>query len=349
MPKFILTRTPLRLSMGGGGTDIEAFFKKNGGFWTSAAIDKYVRLTFNLRWEEHFVVKHGTSVDRVSKIQDITNTLISGSLIYLQMDKYLRDYNGRAHGLEINIVSDVPGHSGLGVSGAITVGCLQALHVFRGDMTVSKEQLAREAYEVEHELGGSKSTGYQDQYIAAFGGINSFEVTRGGLVDILPILLDAHILGELEGNIMLFGTGLNRPETADQTLKAQTKTIESTNHSIEEKYLEQIKKIGLEQREALLNHNPRRFGELLDVHWEAKKKYSRHVAKPEIDEVYQEVKKIGALGGKVIGAGTVGAFWMFYCEGADAKIKLRQIMQKRELKEMPWKFTFDGSSIVYAE
>jgi len=343
MYRMLLGKVPLRLSMGGGGTDIASFYSAEGGFWTSAAISLYVRISVNRRWSEHWIVKYSDKVQMVKIIDEIKHNLIRECLKLVDASTWLK-----GKGLEMNIISDVPGSSGLGVSGAITVNLLQILHAMKGD-NLSRKKLAEEAYHVEHDLCGSKATGKQDQYIAAFGGITSFEVTRNGYVDVYPLELETRTIFELSENLVLFGTGLSRLKSANETLKDQGLAPTQNGKKLSKlDYLKKIKEIGLEQLDAMKNGNIRKFGELLDVHWETKKLYSDHTSNPEIDGMYEMAKQAGAIGGKVVGAGTVGAYWLFYVE-ADKKASLRNAMQEYNLEEVPWSFVEHGSMIAYCE
>lgn len=342
MSRMLLGKVPLRLSMGGGGTDLESFYCRDGGYWTSAAISLFVRLTVSRRWSHHYVIKYSDKVQRAEDPSEIEHAITREALKLLEAPKWLK-----GKGLETNIISDVPGSSGLGVSGAICVNFLHVLHTMKGD-NVSRKELAEEAYHVEHDLCGSTATGKQDQYIAAFGGITSFEVTRKGYVDIYPVELDMRVRFELNENLVLFGTGISRPTSANETLKSQGLERSDGKKLSKVDYLKKIKEIGLEQREALLEGNVRAFGELLDSHWQVKKSYSDHVANPAIDGVYADAKEAGAIGGKVIGAGTIGAYWLFYVE-PDKKASLRNKLYKHGLEEVPWNFVEDGSMISYCE
>lgn len=353
---MLISQTPLRLSMGGGGTDVAAYFQTHGGFWTSAAINQFVYLTVNVRIDNGYVIKYSDLSERVEEIENINHNLIREILKFMRFHQWNHRLF-RTRGLEINVMSDAPTKSGLGVSGSMTVGLLQILHQLKGEASISVRDLAEEAYYIEHDLVGSTSTGKQDQYIAAFGGVTSFEIDPAGRVTPYPLELDRHTLAELEGNIILFGTKLERKETAEESLKRVTKKINhQKNNSIDkiltgetqiseyEKYLTEIKKIGLAQREALLKHQPKKFGELLDEHWEVKKQYSG-APDPAVDKAYQLAKKAGALGGKVIGASSKGAFMLFYAE--TGKDKIRQIMAELGMIEVPWAFEFSGSRIVH--
>lgn len=342
MYRMLLGKVPLRISLGGGGTDIESFYALEGGYWTSAAISLYVRISVNRRWSEHWIVKYSDKVQMVSSISEINHAIIRESLLLLDAEKWLK-----GKGLEMNIISDVPGSSGLGVSGALTVNLLQILHSMKGD-NLPRKELAEEAFHVEHDLCKYEATGKQDQYIAAYGGITSFEVTRSGYVDVYPVELDPRIVFELNENLVLFGTGISRAKSANETLQEQGLASSAGKKLSKVDYLRQIKEIGLAQNKAMLSGDVRQFGELLDAHWEVKKMYSEHIANDAIDGIYNVAKEAGAIGGKVIGAGTVGAFWLFYVE-ADKKASLRNALKSYSLEEVPWTFVEHGSMIAYCE
>lgn len=344
--RMLVCQTPVRLSMGGGGTDVAAYYEKFGGFWTSAAINQFVYLTVNVRNDNNYVIKYSNVSERVTSIDEIEHAFFRNSLKFMQFDQWKHPLF-RTRGLEMNVISDVKSKSGLGVSGAMTVGLLQILHTLRGEKTISSLDLAEEAYHVEHDLVGSTSTGKQDQYIASFGGITSFEINKTGEVKVIPLELHRHVVSELEDNIMLFGTRLERQMTAQEALAKATANVGtsqggSTNH--QENYLSTIKEIGLAQRDALLNGQPDKFGQLLHDHWEVKKQYSG-AADPAIEHAYNLARQAGAFGGKVIGASTQGAYMMFYSPAG--KDKLRDIMDDLGMVEIPWSFEFNGSRIVH--
>lgn len=346
---MLVAQTPVRLSMGGGGTDVAAYYEKFGGFWTSAAINQFVYLTVNVRNDNNYVIKYSNVSERVPSIAEIKHEYFRNALQMLGFGEWHHPLF-RTRGLEINVISDVQTKSGLGVSGAMTVALLQILHTLKGDATVSMLQLAEEAYHVEHDLVGSTSTGKQDQYIAAHGGITSFEINQQGVVKVIPLELNRHTISELEDNIVLFGTQLERKVTAQEALAKVTAQMEKTTSSSgsgngnQENYLSTIKDIGLAQRNALLNSQPDEFGRLLDEHWKVKQAYAGS-ADPAIENAYRLAKEAGALGGKVIGASTQGAYMLFYAPAG--KEKLRPIMADLGMLEIPWSFEFTGSRIIH--
>jgi D-glycero-alpha-D-manno-heptose-7-phosphate kinase len=343
--RMLISQTPVRLSMGGGGTDVAAYYEKYGGFWTSAAINQFVYVTVNSRHDDTYVIKYSNVSEQVTAIEEIKHDIIREALSFMNFDSWHHPLF-RTRGLEINITSDVQGKSGLGVSGAITVGLLSILHQLKGE-SYHQAKIAEEACHVERDLVGSKSTGKQDQYIAAYGGITSFDVDTEGNVTAAPLDLDRHTLSELGDNIVLFGTRLKRRGTAEEALQKVTKQLETKSDNADNayaEYLHRIKQIGIQQRDALLARNPDEFGVLLDTHWEVKKQYSDHTDEA-IDRAYELAKKAGVLGGKVIGASSQGAYMMFYC--THHKEKLRPIMEELDMIEIPWSFEFSGSRIIH--
>lgn len=339
---MLLSKTPLRLPIGGGGTDVPAYYEidQEGGFWTAATIDLYVHVTVGLRIDNSYIVKYSTNVERVESVDEIQGDHIRCTLTSMKIDKWQHPLYG-TNGMEINVISDVQSRSGLGVSSAMIVGLLQILHLVKGETGIDLRALAEEAYHIEHDLVGDTSTGKQDQYAAALGGIRSYDVDRSGYVRPIDLNMDRHTQAELEGNLILFGTQLKREATAHESIQqAHDKDPESYHQ-----YLTQIKEIGREQRKALLAKQPDRFGELMDEHWKVKKQYGGS-PDPRIDEAYDEARKAGALGGKVIGAATQGGYMIYYCP-AQAKMDLRAIMQKLGMVEIPWGFEFSGSQIVH--
>lgn len=321
-----------------------AYYEKDleGGFWTAATIDLYVRVTIELRIDNYYIVKYSTTVERVNSVEEIENPHIRCTLTKMGMDKWRHPRYG-TNGMEINIVSDVQSKSGLGVSSAILVGMLQILHQVNGEVGIDLRALAEEAYHVEHDLVGDLSVGKQDMYAAAIGGIKSFEVDRSGYVRVMDLQMDTHTTAELEGNLIMFGTKLDRQATASESIQQAHDRNPESYH----KYMTEIKEIGRQQRQALLAGHPDEFGKLMDDHWTVKKKYGGS-PDPKIDEAYEEAMKAGALGGKVVGAATQGGYMIYYCPPS-AKMDLRNIMQKLGMNEIPWGFEFSGSQIVHAD
>lgn len=324
---MIITRTPVRISLGGGGTDLASYYSKYGGFLIAAAIDKHIFVTVNKRFEESIRISY-SKTEIVDKIEDIRHPIVKEGLRLL-------GYDGS---LEITTIADVPANIGLGTSSSFTVGLLNALHTYKRE-SITMKVLAEEACKIEIDIL-KEPIGKQDQYMAAFGGITCLIFSKNGEVTVTPLNISPDALEELERHIMLFYTGIRR-NTAD-VLSEQNKASEKDDRKVIE-CLHKIKEIGEETKVALESGNVHRFGELLDVHWHTKKNLSHKVSRPEIDRWYALARQNGALGGKIMGAGG-GGFFMFYVEGN--KNRLRQAMREENLKEMRFKFDLEGSKVL---
>jgi len=349
----VMSKSPLRFSMGGGGTDVAHYYEKRGGAWTSATISLYVRGTLHVNGLGGCIIKYSDKVERVSDIHDIQgNDLMRETLLFMEMDRW-QHRNFPTTGIEINTFSDAPSRSGLGVSGAMTVGLLQMLHMIKDGGIPPPDVIAAEAYEIEHNRAGSTGVGWQDQLIAAHGGIATFEISTQGEIVYEQLQLDPHTVAELQNNLILFGTKLERLKTADQALK---QVHEAPNELSEEEkvqrenkqlgYLDQIKAIGQEQLQALRSGQTVKFGALLDEHWQVKTQYAGEPA-PEVAAAYKKARHAGALGGKIIGASTQGSFMFFYCPAE--KAELRKIMESLGMTEIRWQFDFGRSHIAYMD
>jgi len=324
---MILSRTPVRLPLGGGGTDLASYYSRFGGFFVSAAIDKYNYIAVKRRFEDGFRISY-SKTEIVDRIEDIQQPIIREALKLVDV----RDY------LEIVSIADVPGRAGMGGSSSYAVGVLNALHSYKME-NVSRQTLAEEACRIEIDIL-KEPIGKQDQYVAAFGGINCYEVERDGAVRVDPLQLSSHSIAELESNLLLFYTGIKR--NASQILERQKRDEEKgVKHVIDS--MHKIKEIGYEVRDALKCGNLHHFGELLDLHWQTKKNLSNQVSNERIDQIYEIAKRSGALGGKIMGAGG-GGFFMFYSE--NEKDRLRKAMSREGLKEVRFRFDFEGSKII---
>jgi D-glycero-alpha-D-manno-heptose-7-phosphate kinase len=242
-------------------------------------------------------------------------------------------------GIELVSIADVPSNCGLGTSSSFTVSLLNALHNYKRDF-VNQKQLAQEACHIEIDIL-KEPIGKQDQYIAAFGGLTCLTFEKDGEVIVEPLKISNEGLDRLEGNILLFHTGIER--SASEILAEQdTKSQKDDPDMVEN--LHRIKEIGLETRRVLEKGDIDALGELLHVHWETKRKRSNNITSPFIDECYETARKSGALGGKIMGAGG-GGFFMFYCNNSD-KARMSQAMKKMGLKLMKFRFDFEGAKIL---
>jgi D-glycero-alpha-D-manno-heptose-7-phosphate kinase len=326
---MIITRTPFRITLGGGGTDLPSFYRDHGGFILAVAIDKYMYVNVNTPIvDDKIRVKYSQSelVDHVDQVQ---HTLAREALRYFNI----------ARGIEIVSLADIPAGTGLGSSSAYLVGLLNAMHALAQN-PVGPERLAEEACHIELDIL-KKPIGKQDQYMAAFGGLTVLDIARDGKVHVTRLGLDGEILEALEHNILMFYTHDMRDATA---ILSKQDSAAKRNDQVVVWSLTEIKEIGIEICSAIARGNLRRFGELLDVHWQSKKRLSEGVTNPQIDAWYELAKRHGAIGGKISGAGG-GGFLMLYCE--DSKAQLREAMRAAGLRELNSRFDFEGSKVIF--
>lgn len=325
---MIISRAPVRVTLGGGGTDLKSYYSKYGGFLIAAAINKYVFVTANQRFYDSIRLSY-SQTEIVDSVNEIKHRIFREALKFLGISK----------GIELVSIADVPANCGLGTSSSFTVSLLNALHAYKRDF-VTQRQLAEEACHLEIDILG-EPIGKQDQYIAAFGGITCLTFEKNGEVIVEPLQISYEALGQLESNILLFHSGVER-SASEILLEQDEKSKKDAPEVIEN--LHQIKEIGLETRKALETGDIDKLGELLNVHWETKKKCSQKMTDPFIDECYEVARKNGALGGKIVGAGG-GGFFMFYCNNSD-KPRLYQAMKKMGLKSMKFQFDPEGAKIL---
>lgn len=326
---MIITRTPFRLTLGGGGTDLPSFYHQHGGFILAVAIDKYMYLNINTPIVDDKVRIRYSQSELVDRADEVQHTLAREALRYFKIDC----------GIEIVSVADIPAGTGLGSSSAYLVGLLNGIHALTQD-PAGAERLAQEACYIELDLL-KKPIGKQDQYMAAFGGLTALMIARDGNVQVTRLDLDIEIVQALEQNMLMFYTHESRDATAILT-KQDSAT--KRNDGVVVSSLREIKDIGIEICSAIVAGNLRRFGELLDVHWQSKKRLSAGISNPQIDNWYEIAKRNGAIGGKISGAGG-GGFLMVYCE--ENKNQLREAMRKAGLRELNFRFDFEGSKVVF--
>jgi D-glycero-alpha-D-manno-heptose-7-phosphate kinase len=326
---MIITRTPFRVTLGGGGTDLPSFYREHGGFVLAAAIDKYMYLNVNTPIVDDKIRVRYTGSEMVDHVDDVQHTLVREALRHF----------GISNGIEIVSVADIPAGTGLGSSSSYLVGLLNGLHALLQDQA-TPQRLAEEACHIELEVL-NKPIGKQDQYMAAFGGLAALDISPDGSVCLTRLDLDLDLLESLEHNILMFFTNEMRDATA--ILKKQDEATRTKDETVV-KSLREIKDIGLEISEAISKGNLRRFGELLDVHWKSKKRLSKGISNPQIDAWYELAKQNGAIGGKISGAGG-GGFLMLYCE--ENKPRLRDAMRGTGLRELKFRFDFEGSKVVF--
>ncbi len=324
---MIITRSPLRITLGGGGTDLPSYYREHGGFVISAAIDKYVYVSVIRPFSPGIFLKY-SQLEKVEQIDQVEHRIIREALRMLDF---------KTPQIEITTVADIPAGTGLGSSGSFTTALLKALYTHRKRL-VLMDELARLACEIEiNRLGGP--IGKQDQYIAAFGGITCFHFNPDESVNAVPLKLSMDTLFDLEDNLLLFYTGYTR-ESGNILLDQQQRTEKFDPTMLAN--LDYIKELGLQSQVALEAGRTAEFGEILNEHWEYKRQRSKGMSNSQIDEWYELGRKNGALGGKLVGAGG-GGFLMFYAQ--DRK-QLRQTMKNAGLEEMRFRFDFEGTKVL---
>ena len=324
---MIIARSPLRVTLGGGGTDLPSYYEKFGGFLIAAAIDRYVYITLHDTFVPDLIVKY-SELERVPDASRLQHPILRESFAMLGMD---------GHFLELTSMADIPAGTGLGSSGSFTTALLKALHAHRRSL-VHPAELAAQACEVELDRL-KEPIGKQDQYIAAYGGITCFKFMENGKVEAWPLKLFKETRDNLEDNLLLFFTGYSR--SASAILKEQDQKSKSDDKGMIEN-LHFVKDLGLQSQQALESGNLPEFARLMDVHWQRKKQRSGGMSNPKINEWYDLAMANGALGGKLIGAGG-GGFLMFYSED---KVKLRHAMTRAGLQEVRFRFDFEGTKLV---
>jgi D-glycero-alpha-D-manno-heptose-7-phosphate kinase len=324
---MIITRSPLRISLGGGGTDLPSYYRKHGGFLMAAAIDKYIYITVHRRFVDGFLLKY-SQLEEVASIDEIRHPIIREALKLAGVQE---------RNLEIASMADIPAGTGLGSSGSFTTALLKALHAVRKNL-VHPSELAEQACSIEIEKL-REPVGKQDQYISAYGGITCFEFLPDGRVQASPLNVSEQTLLELEDNLLLFFTGYAR--SASKILQEQhDKSTQSDEAMLENLHF--VKELGRQSQRALEASNLREFARLMDVHWQRKKERSSIMSNEFINNSYDVAMANGAAGGKLIGAGG-GGFLMFYAED---KAHLRNAMREKGLTEVRFRFEPEGTKIL---
>lgn len=324
---MIITRSPLRISLGGGGTDLPSYYREHSGFVIAAAIDKYVYITLHQTFVQELIVKY-SKMERVKSIDEVQHPIIREALRLTEVG---------APFLEITSMADIPAGTGLGSSGSFTAALLKALHTLKKNM-IHPQRLADQACHIEMDIL-KEPVGKQDQYISAYGGITCFRFLPNDQVEAWPLKIDTDTLYSLEDNLLLFFTGYTR--SASSILAEQDTKCRQNDRGMTAN-LHFIKELGRESKEALESGDLVKFAELMNVHWEHKKQRSENMSNGKIDEWYELARQSGALGGKLIGAGG-GGFLMFY---ADDKVRLRRAMREAGLQEVRFRFDFEGTKVI---
>jgi D-glycero-alpha-D-manno-heptose-7-phosphate kinase len=325
---MIVSRAPVRFSLGGGGTDLPAYARRYGGFMVSAAIDKYIYVTASKRFYRDIRLAY-SKTEIVDSVDAIEHPLFREAL----------RITGVEHSIELTSVADLPANSGLGSSSAFTVALLNALHTYKREF-VSSAQLAEEACAIEMDRL-HEPIGKQDAYIAAFGSVTALTFAEDGTVGVEPVPVKDEVLDELEANLVIVYSGTER--AARSILGEQGARIDRLEPAVLER-MHAIKEIGHEVYRLLVRGDVDRYGELLHQHWSAKRKLASKMTDPVLDEHYEAARNAGALGGKLMGAGG-GGFFMFYARPADRR-RVVETMAARGLRPLKFRFDLDGARIV---
>lgn len=335
---MIVTRTPSRISLGGGGTDLPFYANRFGGSLITAAVNRYIYIMVGDRVQENIKLNY-SETEIIGSIENVKHPLFKEALKFTGIKKQI----------EIHSMADLPSGTGLGSSSAFLVGLLNALYYYKGEV-VSKYKLAEDSSRIVMDIL-KEPCGKQDQYASAFGNISHLKISPVGRVSVSPINITHENIKQLESNLMMFYTGFTRSTNeilGEQKKKAETKA-KSKNKDDENKkdiyeYYHEIKKIGDKSLKCLENGALRRFGEWMNVHWELKRKISNKMSNLKIDKWYDLALANGAIGGKIIGAGG-GGFLLLYVDRNHEKIK--KLMEKEGLAYTKFRFDFDGSRVVY--
>ena len=324
---MIIARSPLRVSLGGGGTDLPSYYRKHSGFLIASAINKYVYITIHEGFVNELLIKY-SKLERVANAESIEHPIFREALKLLGIHET---------NLEITSMADIPAGTGLGSSGSFTTALLKALHTYRKNL-VHPRELAEQACHIEIDLL-KESVGKQDQYTAAFGGLTCFQFLPNDHVEVWPLKVDTETLYNLEDNLVLFFTGYSR--SASSILKDQDERSKSRDQSMIEN-LHFIKDLGWQTKEALEAGDLHKFAEIMNLHWEWKRQRSAGMTNADVDDWYKLAMENGAMAGKLIGAGG-GGFLMFYTED---KTRLRHAMNQAGLKEVRFRFDFEGTKTI---
>jgi D-glycero-alpha-D-manno-heptose-7-phosphate kinase len=326
---LILARAPLRIPLGGGGTDLPSYYSRHGGFILSAAINKYVYIYVNRPAADTLLRIKYSKYEQVETVAEIQHDLVRPTLELLKIDG----------NLEIVSMADVPDGTGMGSSGSYLVALLTALYDLRRER-VPTHVLAETACHVEMELARHPA-GKHDHYLAAFGGITTLEIDPDGSVRVSPLAVNPSTVEQLRAGTLLYYTGITR-RSAGILEQQRTDTLNGNSDVIDSLHV--TKALGYRIKDALECGDLEAYGRLLDEHWQNKKRRSARISDARIDELYCAARANGALGGKIMGAGG-GGFLMLYCP-PPAKPAVRQVLVKQGLREMPFDFDYDGSKVL---
>jgi D-glycero-alpha-D-manno-heptose-7-phosphate kinase len=325
---MIVSRAPVRFSLGGGGTDLPSYSREHGGFVVAAAVDKFVNVCVARRFQDNIRLAY-TESEIVDHVDQIRHRIFKAAL----------KMTGIERGLELHSLADVPANTGLGSSSSFTVALLNGLHAFKREF-VPAEQLADEACRLEIDIL-QEPIGKQDQYIAAYGGVSAMTFHTDGSVDVERLPLKDEVIDDLESNLIIYYSGVER--AASSVLKEQAKTI-TENKDAAVQRMHRIKELGHETKRILLAGDIDVYGEMLHEHWTNKRKLASNMSGGVIDEHYEAARNAGAIGGKLMGAGG-GGFFMFYVRAPERR-RVHDVLAARGLRPMRFRFDFDGARIM---
>jgi len=325
---MIITRSPLRITLGGGGTDLPSYYRKQGGFLIAAAIDKYVYVTVMRPFTPGIFLKYA-KLEQAAQADAVQHPILREAIRMLGF---------KTPQIEITTLADIPAGTGLGSSGSFTTALLKALYAHRRRL-LHPDELAKLACEIEIDRLG-EPIGKQDQYIAAYGGLTCFTFHPDDTVSATPLQVSMETLYDLEDNVLLFFTGFSR--AAGDILKDQNSRTQQSD-AVMIQNLHTVKELGLRSQKALEVGDVPAWGEMMHAHWEHKKRRSGGISHPKIDEWYELGRKNGALGGKLVGAGG-GGFLLFY---ATDRGRLRRAMSHAGLEEVRFRFDFEGTKVLF--
>lgn len=325
---MIISRTPFRVSFVGGGSDLNVYYKELPGAVISTTIDKYMYVTISRRFDETIRISY-TKTEIVGCVDQIQHNLVREAMRLVGVDG----------GIELTTIADVPAGTGLGSSSSLTVGLLNALYAFT-ERLCSADQLAQEACQIE--IGTlAKPIGKQDQYAAAYGGLNYIQFNPDETVFVDPIICSSKVKEQLQDSLLMFYTGLR----GDNSRILAEQCRGTVRNKARQRNLDQMVELTKQTRAALNNSDLTNFGELLHQNWELKKQMASGVSSPQIDRYYQAARQAGALGGKILGAGGRGFLLLFCSEGKRESVQA--VMQGLGVREFPFRFEAQGSKIVY--
>lgn len=331
---MIISRAPLRLSLGGGGTDLPSFYEKEGGFLIAGGINKYIFVGANKQFYKNYNLKY-SHLEKEENINSIKHPLFRESLRFLEIPP----------NIELTSLADIPSGTGLGSSGAFLIALLNTLCHYKG-INTTRRTLAEMACEIELQVL-KEHEGKQDKYACAYGNIKAYEFHKNGKVSVISLRNEDLIKTTLEENLFMFYTGNQRKGTASDILKVQDeKTKKGDANTID--CLSEIKNIAHKTKQSLENMNFDNFGMLTNEHWEIKKCYNPFATTPKIDKLYKKALSLGATGGKMVGAGG-GGFLLFYHPGPIKDQWSFVAEMEKDLKHIKFKFDMEGTKSITKE